>query len=646
MKHSISSFLAAVILSSTVITAQGVLITDIKKVMGTTASSDTHPLESVNDNVLSTYYKASATSFGWVGYDLGAQYVINQIAFCCPKGYSSKMQLGIFEGANNPDFSDALPLYMIKEAPAEEKLLLKSVKCSKGFRYVRYVGTASSNCVIAEMRFYGNKGAGNNTRLYQFSNIPVVTIHTKAGGDIVSKTEYQEGIVSVISDDGTGFFSDSLDVRGRGNGSWVFDQKPYKMKLRHKARLLDMKAKAKKWLLISDYREKTLMRNTVGYEANRMFGAPYTAQIRMVDVMLNGEYKGIYQLTDQIEVNKNRINVTKMTPEDIEQPELSGGYLLEIDNYASGEPVHFFSSKFGTPINVHHPKDEITTPQFNYIQRYYDRLENRTFSYNCKDPLYGIPSILNVDSYLRRFIVGEFTANSDDWHQVFLFKERNDPRFHFAPIWDLDLGLDNRGALYPTNTKFNDYLYKSGSVASAAGMVSMVTRNIGVYEEEIQQIWSDMRNNKGFNGDYFDNFIDSIAEHLEASQKLHFTRWPVLDVVCINTAVARGSYKAEVDYLKDFVRKRIEWLDNRIGLLPSGVNKPQGIGHIEIDDRLIKFKNFPIGTKYQVAGVDGVYVKISEITSEEEDVSVAPGLYCIKLQEKDGNETKRTVMIQ
>ena len=180
--------------------------------------------ESVFDDNLSTFFASYDRSYTWVGLDLGEKHVITKIAYAPRNGSAARMQLGVFEGANSPDFTDAVPIYMIKDVPQEGKLTTKYPRVTKGFRYVRYVGPNNVRCNVAELKFYGKKGEGNDNRFYSATNLPLVVIHTDSAKEITSKTIYIPGIIHVISDEGSSIFTDSLDIRGRGNGSWIFSK--------------------------------------------------------------------------------------------------------------------------------------------------------------------------------------------------------------------------------------------------------------------------------------------------------------------------------------------------------------------------------------------------------------------------------------
>ncbi|HEY5499210.1 MAG TPA: CotH kinase family protein, partial [Bacteroidales bacterium] len=112
----------------------------------------------------------------------------------------------------------------------------------------------------------GSIHAENNSTFPQLTNIPTVYIQTKNRQDITSKDIYLKGIVTIVSENGSSIFTDSIQIKGRGNASWSFPKKPYRMKLYNKANLLGMPAKAKDWTLINNYGDKTLMRNLLAFD--------------------------------------------------------------------------------------------------------------------------------------------------------------------------------------------------------------------------------------------------------------------------------------------------------------------------------------------------------------------------------------------
>lgn len=600
------------------------------------------------DGDYTTFYAAYARSFGWVGLDLGEKYIISNITYVPRANWASRMVLGMFEGANSPDFGDAIPLRIIEQEPKENRINSVAVHCSRGFRYVRYVGPHDARCNIADIQFYGRKGEGNDSALFQLTNIPTVVIHTTdTATDIDSKTVYRPGYVSFISENGKKIYSDTLEIRGRGNGSWTFEKKPYKLKLAHKKRILGMPAKAKKWTLINNWSDKPMIRNNVAFEASRLMHMPYTPACELVDVIYNGEYKGTYQLCDQIEVKKNRVEVTEMTTEDNSTPNLTGGYLIEVDAYASSEPKHFTSSQLKTPVTIHYPdEDVITEKQEKYIKGWYNTMETRLMMQNYENPIIGYRNYLDVDSYLRRLIVSEFAANIDGYYSVYMTKERNDRQFKAGPVWDFDLGFENDYRVYPVND-MTDFVCMSSRASTTTGMYSFLKRVIDSNTEKLKELWSDARNNNDFTPEHFDHYIDSLATLIDGSQKLNYVRWPVLTQKIRYNIEARPSFQAEIDFLKDFIHRRIAWLDNKIGLYPSAVNTvASGVtGSINGGKGAARIGGFSEGSSYAVYRIDGTMAETGVLQTGTNSVALPAGVYIIKVSDKFGHVDQKKILV-
>ena len=286
---------------------------------------------------------------------------------------------------------------------------------------------------------------------------------------------------------------------------------------------LQSKAKAKKWTLIPNWREKTLMRNNIAFEMSRRLGLSYTPWIQNVDVIVNGEYKGNYQLCDQVTVDPNRVDITDMQSGDVDALSITGGYLLEITG--PGETYHFYSTRGNIPVDVKSPDDDdIVSAQFSYIRDAFNDMEARLWASNYKHPEKGYRSRLDLESFLRLFLVGEFAGNNDAMWSIYLYKERGDDLFRFGPVWDFDLSMDNDQRTYPANGK-PDWLYNYG--AAVTGIRDFVSRILSdpYAVETLKNIWGDMRESGAFSQDSLWAFVDSLGVVLDESQRLNFTRW-------------------------------------------------------------------------------------------------------------------------
>lgn len=522
----------------------------------------------VFDGDFNTYFASYDRSGTWVGLDLGEKYVINKIGYSPRLSHQNRVRLAVIEGANNADFSDAIPIHVIKESGVEKEMNYAEINCSRGFRYVRYVTPNDVRCNLAELAFYGEKGEGDDSQFYQITNLPTVVINTKGAQEVTSKEEELSSVVYIVSEEGKKLLAtEKTGVRGRGNASWNFPKKPYRLKFDEKQQLLDAPAKAKKWTLINNYGDKTLMRNILAFELSRRFGLAYTPYCHPVDVVLNGEYRGCYQLCDQIEVNKNRVNITEMEPEDVALPELSGGYLIEVDAYASTEASHFYST-LGTPVTIKSPDDEdIVNAQTRYITDYFNRMENAVFASNFADPETGYRRYLDLDSFLKHFMVGEMSGNTDTYWSVYMTKDRESDKFFTGPVWDFDIAFDNDQRTYPIEAH-TDYIFASkGSVASEAmrQMVNRIVKEDDGARQRLLELWSEARNTKGIDETSLLEYVDKTVELLNESQKLNFLRWNILSERVHENPQASGSYEGEVAIVKNFIRKRLPQMDGFIG---------------------------------------------------------------------------------
>ena len=521
------------------------------------------------DGDLNTYFASYDRSYTWAGLDLGNAHVITRVGWS-PRNDGQgedRVILGVFEGANSPDFMDALPLYLITEKGKIGQMSYADVNCSKGFRYVRYIGPSNARCNIAELEFYGHEGAGDDSHLYQVTNLPTVSIHTKDGVIPYDKEHEIVSHFTIISDNGTKLLSEPGTTRERGNASRDFPKKPYRIKFDEKQRVLDAPAKAKKWTLINNYGDKTLMRNLLAFELSKRLGMPYTPYGAAVDVLLNGEYKGCYQLCDQIQVHKGRVDITEMTPQDNDGAALTGGYLIEVDAYANREKS-WFNSNAGNPVTIKSPdEDSITSQQKAYIKNFFNSME------------WDMEGYLDMNTFLRHFLVGELSGNTDTYWSVFMYKYRNEDMLYTGPVWDFDLAFDNDYRTYPVNNK-NDYIYRSGG--SCAGDMKNFVDNviflIGSTQQQLVDIWDKSRH-AGLTEEKLVAWIDQMEAKLDASQKLNFMRWPILNASVHMNPRTWGSYAAEVNNVRSFMKERLAWMDRRLDYtyVPSGINE------VEID---------------------------------------------------------------
>ncbi len=539
------------------------------------ASTTVNTVANAFDGDLTTYVATYERSHTWAGLDLGTPHVITRVGWSPRNGGvgPGRVVLGLFEGSNREDFMDAIPLYMITEKGTIGVMSHADVHVSRGFRYVRWCAPADSRCNIAELEFYGHKGEGDDSQFYQLTNLPTLSYHTYEGIEPYDKEHELESEMCLVYDGGTRIQEYPTLVRERGNGSRyeAFLKRPYRLKFNdgkshHMLRgsALESPSKCKKWTLLPNWREKSLMRNNIAFEMSRRLGLSYTPWIQNVDVIVNGEYKGNYQLCDQVTVDPGRVDIFELLSSDNEEPNISGGYLLEITS-PGGEEYHFSSEYGGIPVDIKSPDEkDITAEQFAYICDAFNEMESRLWSSVYLHPDKGYRNKLDLDSFLRYFLVGEFAGNNDAMWSLYLYKERNDDLFHFGPVWDFDLSMDNDQRTYPANGK-PDWLYNYGSAVS--GIRDFVSRILSdpAANETLCTIWTEMRESGAFSRDSLCAFVDSLGVVLNESQKLNFTRWDNLGTLLTLQQFAPGTYQGELDIIKSYLKERIRWIDNKLG---------------------------------------------------------------------------------
>jgi hypothetical protein len=602
-------------------------------------SETANPKTNVFDGNLTTFFASYDRSNTWVGLDLGEKHIITQVVYCPRPNYGERLELGVIEGANNPDFGDAIPLYVITNQPASNVLTEQTLHNSRGFRYVRYVGPNNVRCNIAELEFYGYPSDGDDSQLTQITNIPDVIIHTTEAQDITSKETYIKGIVSFISENGTKIYTDSLDIRGRGNASWGFEKKPYRLKLYNKIKLLGNPAEGKNWTLINNYGDKTLMRNLLAFDLSKRLEMPYTPAGRPVNVFLNGEYKGCYQFCDHIDVRKNRVDIKEMDASDNSGEKLTGGYFIEMDAYAESEDSWFTSPGNNIPVTIKSPdSDVITEEQRNYIISHFYRWETAIGASNFSDPEAGFRKYMDTPSFLKHFLVGEFSGNTDTYWSVYMYKQRNDDKFYFGPVWDFDLAYENDSRTYPINANWKtDWLYRSGG-STANGIKGVIDRLLSdpALYEELRSMYAHYRNTGVITGEKLLAVVDNYVQEIDQSQKLNFKRWNILNTKVHMNNQPAGSYAGEVNIVKNYIKARIAWMDKKLNYTPTDIrNVAQSPIRLWTETGIIHIDNITKPTSIEVFDLIGKRI-YKKTTNSDSSIPSGKGVYIVRLNSKTG----------
>lgn len=297
------------------------------------------------------------------------------------------------------------------------------------------------------------------TAIFEFDalELPILELYTDSGLDITSKEVYVPGKISVHNaPEGFNFEDLTMEIRGRGNYTWGGAKKPYRIKLSEKMNLLGQgDGKAKSWVLLANHCDQSLLRNqTVMQFAKMLTGIVWEPSTSSVEVFLNGKYIGVYVLTEQVQINKNRIDLS----EDITQTEID--FLCHYSNYARDPSKAEVMFEYdGRPYEI---VSDLSTDSVLYNKQLH-YIKNRIGE--CWDAVKAgnqekILSLMDIDSVIDTLIVHEFFKNLDTGHDNFYMFASVDSKLHFGPVWDFDQcagnaneGVENYEGIRGSNTQ-------------------------------------------------------------------------------------------------------------------------------------------------------------------------------------------------
>ncbi len=282
--------------------------------------------------------------------------------------------------------------------------------------------------------------------LYVEPQLPVLRIDTTGRAPILDRENYVRATMT-LEPNGSGVapYTGTLDVRGRGNSTWLAPKKPYRLRLDTKSSLMGI-ASNRHWALLANYNDKSQLRSYAAGEISRATELDFTPAYRHVEVILNGKYEGVYQLTEHIRTGGDRVDIEEMGPDDNAGVELTGGYLMEIDERLEQNFEPGFRTSRNVPVVVKEP-DPMTVEQRAYISGHVAAFESALFSSSYTDPVVGYRRYLDEQAFADHYLVHEIARNQDTFFSsTFFTKQRGDDRLVFGPMWDFDLSMGAVGA--------------------------------------------------------------------------------------------------------------------------------------------------------------------------------------------------------
>lgn len=347
-------------------------------------------------------------------------------------------------------------------------------------------------------------------------------------GAAIDREDYVPGTVTL---DGV---TRVTEVRGRGNSTWGWAKKPYKLKLEEDAALVGSRS-YDEWVLLAGYADRSSLRTAVAFAIAGQTRLKWTPRFRFVEVVLNGQSQGLYMLTEQVEEGKGRVDL----PEN--------GYLLEINQryLRDGEPG--FRTRRGTPVAFKDP-DEVTRQQRREVRGAVSRFERVLYGPDFADPETGYAAYVDVRRLIDWYLVEELFANQDSNFQSSVnFSWVPGKRFVFGPVWDFDLSAGSRwkASSGPDTWQTRVGRHWVARMLQDPAFSARVKSRWARLKPIARQVVSE---------------IPAAAATLAPAAEADWAQWHAAgDLEWTHHGRDR---QAEVDFLRDWLTQRIQWLSN------------------------------------------------------------------------------------
>lgn len=407
------------------------------------------------------------------------------------------------------------------------------------------------------------------------SNLPIVLINTTGGAEIPDdpriiasmKIVYRgEGLRNYVSDAHTpGYlnYDGLIDIELRGSSSQDAEKKQYGLSTKkadgitnNNVSLLGMPAD-NDWILLSNVFDPSMIRNYLSYNLSRQIGQ-YASRTVFCEVMINGQYQGLYLLLEKIKIATNRVNILKMGPNDNSYPDVSGGYITKSDKTTGGDPVAWLMSSYNWTNDIQFihdtPNPKIVTPaQNNYIESEFLRL-GIAADLNNQSIETGFPSVIDVPAFVDYLLLTELAANADGYSlSTFYHKDRNG-KLRAGPLWDMDLTYGN-DLFFWGYDRSKPYVWQFANGENDGPRYWKDLFDNSKFRCYLSRRWGELiRPGQPFNYQSLELFIDQVTDLISEALVRENMRWGTV-----------GDHPAQIAGIKTFLQQRINWITNNIG---------------------------------------------------------------------------------
>jgi spore coat protein CotH len=377
----------------------------------------------------------------------------------------------------------------------------------------------------------------------QSTGLPVIKIEIEGGINAIRDKENYIPSSVRLSDafhPEYNFEEKEAGIRGRGNVTWGYPKKPYRLKFDKKVSMFGL-GEAKNWVLLANYRDPTLIMNTVAFELGHKLELPYTNHANHVELFVNEEYRGSYVLTEQVQVNEYRVNIDEKKD-----------FFVELDSYFD-EDIKFKSTLIRLPVNVKSPEVK-NESEIEFVKTAINNLVETMFGIDSNFPNNNYKDLIDIKSVIDFLIVNEVTGNRDLYppNSTYMYKVENQ-KIHMGPLWDFDFGFGKKDG-----SSNQDFFYTSGMYFYNKSYTSTPGESFFVqffkdpeFCTEYKKRWNEVKNSI-FD---MDIFIQEIGVYLQKSSIENKKVWT-----------------QNLDHAEQIKRMRT-WVKERIASLDIQINK-------------------------------------------------------------------------
>ena len=409
------------------------------------------------------------------------------------------------------------------------------------------------------------------------SDLPIVIINTAQGQGVPDepKIEADMGII----DNGVGnrnFLTDPFNgydgkiaIETRGASSSSFPKKNYGFETQdengdnNNVTLLGI-PEENDWILHGPFSDKSMIRNVLAFHLGNLTGR-WAPRTRYCELFINGEYLGVYILMEKIKRDANRVDIAKLTEDDNEGDELTGGYIVQIDREEPGNG--WYSNYTYNPFFVfHHPNgDDLTSQQETYIENYITSFEDVLDNSNFNHPIDGYSKYIDVASFIDYILMCEISREVDAYRlSTYMYKDKdsNGGKLTMGPLWDYNLAFAN--ADYCIAWEYDGWAFED-DIACGTQQPFWFDRLLEdeLFRNQMHCRWEELRETV-FQTDAILQFIDEQAAILNEAQARNFEKWQVLGNYVWPNFFVGNTHAEEINFLKNWMELRLNWMDNNM----------------------------------------------------------------------------------